>query len=132
MQLAASVIVLLLNVLFCFAGLRVALPPFWEAPGIGTAWALLVNAAPFACTAAFAAGKRSRAIWLTAAVANAFIVVTMLVLVAMARGGQAGQGSALLSGIAIAGAFACVNVAFLLWRMPASERLSAAAQEAGK
>lgn len=120
MQLAASVIVLVLNVLFCFAGLRVALPPFWSAPGIGTAWALAVNVMPFACTAAFAAGRRSRALWLIATIANAFIIVTMLVLVAMARGGGSAQGSALLGGLAIAGAFAAVNAAFLLWRMPPS------------
>ena len=65
MHLAIAVLIGILNVLFLIGGLKTTFPTFWARPGIETLVSLLIVTIPFAATALFAAGKRSKVLWLS-------------------------------------------------------------------
>lgn len=118
MHLAVTVVVLLLNLLFLYSSLTTTLPNLWSRPGIETFVAFVIAATPFAFTALYASGKRTKLVWALAAAMNVVCIIAMLVFSFVLRGGSSASNFALLGGFAIAGVFTTLNVAYLLWRMP--------------
>lgn len=120
MHLAVTIVVLLLNLLFLYSSLSTTLPSLWSRPGIETFVAFFIAATPFALTALYTAGKRTKLIWMLATAMNIVCILAMLVFSFFVRGGSSFD-VALLGGFAVAGVFTTMNLAYLLWRMPAPE-----------
>ena len=120
----------LINLALAAYGLYTAMPRLAAQFNVATGTAFLVSVVPFAATAVYALGARSKPVWFVAALFNllAMLGVTGLIVFTKISQSRADPG-AFIAGLAIAGVIATANLAFLLWRAPHKSTLSAEQKE---
>lgn len=118
MQLLLTIVVGVFNTLAAFYAAYLNIPRLIAHVSIETVIGLAVSFMPFAATAMFAFGKRTRGVWGIAVAFNALAIVAMIALIVFTRLSQAGTSSgAFVGGLAVAGVFSTLNLAYLIWRV---------------
>lgn len=119
MHLLAGILLGALNVLVALSVGYASLPRAINQPNAENLIAFFLGLAPFAATALFAFGMKTKVVWLTALVLNALLALGTLAFILYLGGPTSrGTGAAFVVTLAVSGAVATLNVAYLLWRTP--------------
>jgi hypothetical protein len=122
MRILITTLIVILNALFALSGLYNHIPRLVSLLGFETAVAFIVAVVPFAATALFAFGMRSKPVWTVAALLNLLTLLGMIGLIVFTETTQSGPAAgAFVGGFAVAGVMTAANLAFLLWHIPSSE-----------
>lgn len=124
MHLLVTVLAGLLNLALAGYGLYTFTPRLVGQFNVENATSFLVVVTPFAATAIFALGARTKPVWLLAAVFNLLAMIGLIVFTKASQPGA--DAGALIGGLAVAGVIATANLAFLVWRTPEGPKGSSA------
>lgn len=119
MHLLVTIVVGVFNALAALYAAYLNIPRLIAHANIETVVGLAVAFLPFAATAMFAFGKRTHGVWGVAVAFNALAIVGMIALIVFTQTSQGGPSSgAFVGGLAVAGVFSTLNLAYLIWRIP--------------
>jgi hypothetical protein len=127
MQLLSTLLVRLLNLALAGYGLYTSGPRLLGRFNVENTTSFLVAVVPFAATAVFALGARTKPVWLVAAAFNLLAMLGMIGLIVFVKSTQqAADAGAFIGGLAVAGVIATANLAFLVWRAPRASKVDSA------